>query len=175
MTTRSLDRATWSMPRHRSDPELDGVPGTAPGAGLRVSRKRKTRVMGLMALGEAPPRAIEDLEQRAFVEMPTVCGKCGGPHLIWQYEAGTDGPPRRVHCHSCGWDAFFVMASRLVVPVLTVSVEAGQADPELEEVSVENVARRVRPIESAKRLRGPLRRAKPSALSSGEEAEEETA
>jgi hypothetical protein len=159
MTTRSSDLATWSMPRRRADSELDGIPGTAPGAGLRVGRrKHKTRVMGLMALGDAPPRAIEEAEQRAFLEMPTECGKCKSSNLIWQHEVGTDGPPRRVWCFSCGWDTFFVMASQGTIPVLTVPVQVGQADPKIEQVRVEDVARRVRPIESAKRRRGPSRR-----------------
>jgi len=160
------------MPRRRADEELDGIPGTVPGAGLRVSRKKhKTRVMGLMALGEAPPRAIEEAEQRAFLEMPTACGKCKSPNLIWQHEVGTEGPPRRVWCFSCGWDAFFVMASQGKIPVLTVPVQVGQVDPKLEQVRVEDVARRVRPIESAKRRRGPTQRI----LRPVAEEEEETA
>lgn len=130
------------MPRRRSNPELDGIPLTAPGAGLRVSRKRrKTRVMGLLALGDAPPRVVEEVEHRAFVEMPSICGKCRSLNLVWQREVGTEGRPRRVFCVVCGWDTFFVMASQAPIPVLTVPVERGRLQPRVEQVRATDVAR----------------------------------
>ncbi len=95
--------------RARADLELADIPGTAPGMGLRVSRK--TRLMGVMGLGVGLPRPVEDVVvQRIVVEVPDVCGRCGSQAIMFNRDIETPGPARRVSCFTCGWDAFLVTA-----------------------------------------------------------------
>lgn len=88
--------------------ELEGIPGTAPGMGLRVSRR--TRLMGIMGLGNGLPRPVEEvLAQATLVEVPSSCARCGSAAIMLGRDVAEYGPPRRVSCFMCGWDAFLVL------------------------------------------------------------------
>jgi len=93
-------------PRLKDELDLNGIPYTTPGAGLRVGRK--TKRTGLIGLGEILPRPIVGAVQSTAIEMPTECGRCKSAALTFQKETATPGTPRRVSCFMCGWNAFFV-------------------------------------------------------------------
>lgn len=98
---------------------------TRNGSGLRV--RRKTRLMGLMGLGDAPPRITEDVEQNVFLDsVPSKC-KCGSAAIVFQAEVGQRGVPRRASCFTCGRDWFLVMATDAAIqpdPVKEVGFES---------------------------------------------------
>lgn len=102
--------------------EIEGIPGTTKGTGLRVSRR--TRIMGLTGLGHGLPRPIEEgTEQRVLVEIPDECPSCGSAGVRCAPEPGL-GLPRRVSCFSCGWDSFLVRPPQAPV-VNDILVERG--------------------------------------------------
>ena len=108
--------------RPRQDEQLDGVPGTVPGMGLRVTRRtKKTKMMGVLGLGNGFPRPVESEEpvvQNTLVEIPEECAKCGSAAITFARDIATPGPPRRVSCFTCGWNAFLVLPP--LAPVLTI-------------------------------------------------------
>jgi len=128
----------------KSEAELEGIPYTTRGMGLRVGRR--TKLMGVNGLGTGIPRAVEGegLGQRTVVEVPDQCPECDSYMVRLAHEAGTLGVPRRVSCFMCGWDAFLVMppeaqittplerergfavGSRVVVKVETAAVRPAQ-------------------------------------------------
>jgi hypothetical protein len=122
-------------PRRVDNVALDGIPGTAPGTGLVV--RKKTRLMGVMGLGNGLPRPVEDVVvQKTLVEVPDVCGQCGSAAITFMRSTETSGPARRVSCFMCGWDAYLVTPS--AAPVL------GAIEVERRGVVVANDAPRVR-------------------------------
>lgn len=126
---------------------LDGIPGTAPGMGLRVSKK--TRLMGVMGLGNGLPRPIEDgsIEQKTLVEVPEACGRCGSAAITFNRDIETPGPPRRVSCFICGWDAYLVLPPQAPV-VGAIEIERRGATVKID----------APPVRSARPRRGVDRR-----------------
>lgn len=119
------------------DPELDGIPGTKRGMGIRV--RRSTKLMGVTGLGVVLPRPVdgEGAGQRTVVEVPARCPRkgcdslhirqplcrgCGRPTAGERVclSCGRDGnDDRRVACGTCGWDSYIVTPpqAQVVVPV----------------------------------------------------------
>jgi len=107
-----------------ADDELENIPFTSRGMGLRVSRK--TKLMGVNGLGMSAPRPVEEGSgQRTVVEVPEQCEKCGA-FAVSLLRGADYGMPRRVSCFMCGWNAFLVTPPQAQI-VTAVERERGFA------------------------------------------------
>lgn len=72
-------------------------------AARRTRGKHGVGIMGVLGLGEQPPRRIEGVRQVAMYAPPECCQKCQSREV---FEDRTEA--RRLYCYSCGADVFLV-------------------------------------------------------------------